>query len=190
MTTAPAPSLPPSLERLLQMLSAEVADYTVDLEQQGRTVEQWQQDMEAALTRYHLAAYMTGQGSAVLTPQGQATVQALVTAQLEFLDNFALVIKDGSEWQRGWNARAEMYAESIKVPYWRGATKLLPLPAMPAEGTQCRTRCRCLWDVQELDAEAGDWDAYWIRGSGDSCQTCVQRAGDWAPIRIRGGRLV
>lgn len=190
MTNAPAPKLPDSLERLLNLLSTEVADFTLELEEQGLTVDQWQRNLEQSLTRYHLAAYMAGQGSERLTPQGTATVQALVTAQLEFLDNFAVVIKSGDEWQRSWNARAAMYAESIKVPYWRGATKMLPLPAMPCEGTQCRTRCRCLWDVQELDAEAGDYNAYWIRGSGDSCQSCVSRAADWAPIRIRGGRLL
>jgi hypothetical protein len=190
MTNSPAPNLPPSLQSLLDKLGLEVADFTLELEQQDRTVDSWQRDMESALTRYHLAAYMTGQDSPVFDRQGVATVQGLVTAQLEFLDNFALVIKDGSEWQRSWNARAAMYAESIKVPYWRGATKVLPLPAMPAEGTQCRTRCRCLWSVVTVDEDQGDYDATWIRGAGDSCQTCVQRAGDWSPLRIRGGRLV
>lgn len=190
MTAAPASDLPPSLDRLLQLLSTEVADLTLELEQQDRTVDSWQKDMEAALTRYHLAAYMTGQASPVFDRQGIATVQGLVTAQLEFLDNFALVIKSGSEWQRSWNARAAMYAESIKVPYWRGATKVLPLPAMPCEGTQCLTRCRCLWDITTIDEDQGDYDARWIRGSGDSCMTCVQRAADWSPLRIRGGRLL
>jgi hypothetical protein len=190
VTNSPAPNLPPSLQSLLDKLGLEVADFTLELEQQDRTVDSWQRDMESALTRYHLAAYMTGQDSPVFDRQGVATVQGLVTAQLEFLDNFATVIKSGSEWQRSWNARAAMYAESIKVPYWRGATKVLPLPAMPAEGTQCKSRCKCSWDVQELDAEAGNYDAYWRIGSGDQCQTCRQRAADWSPLQIRGGRLI
>jgi len=122
--------------------------------------------------------------------QARATVAKQVQKQLDFLDNFALEIQKTDEFEAGWDARAAMYAESIKAPYWSGRTKLLPLPALPGDGTtQCKTHCHCLWSIDTLDEDAGDYDARWIRGVSDSCQTCVQRAQDWAPLRIRGGVL-
>jgi len=109
--------------------------------------------------------------------------------QLKYLKKFGVDIQDGAEWQRGWNSRAELYAKSIKIPYWRGAVKMLPLPAMPAQGTNCYGNCGCAWEIEELDGE-GNADAYWRRAKDDSCQVCVQREQDWSPVRIRGGVLL
>lgn len=187
----------PSLEDLprpLQVLISDLFDLVTDetgrLGQDLGAVEAWQREMERTLTRYHLAAYMAGQGSEAIDTAGLKAVGQMVEAQLGFLDNFALVVQEAEAFERGWLARAQMYAEAIKVPYWKGRTKVLPLPAMPAEGTQCRTRCKCAWNVEAVDEAAGDYDAYWIRHASDSCQTCIQRAAEWNPLRIRGGELV
>ena len=63
----------------------------------------------------------------------------------------------------------------------------LPVPAMPGEGTICKTKCKCSWDIVPIDEKAGDYDAYWRRG--DSCSTCLAREQEWNPIRIRGLEL-
>lgn len=197
--TAPPPALtttkaedddptPRPLRRLLNRLRRAVEAVTDNLEAGEVTADQWRDTMAATLEQAYPAAYKAG---AAADPDGEAAkrIAEQVAAQLKYLDNFTVEIKDGAEWQAGWNARAAMYAEGIKVPYWQGATKVLPLPAMPAEGTTCLTRCKCLWDVQQLDGD-GNWDAYWRRGANDSCQTCVQRAAEWSPLKIRGGRLI
>jgi hypothetical protein len=180
--------MPRPLRRLMKQIRRAVEAVTDNLEAGEITPDQWQATMTDTLTNAYPRAYKAGAG-ADPDDRAQALLDKQVAAQLKYLGNFAVEIKDGAEWQAGWNSRAEMYADSIIVPYWTGATKMLPLPAMPGEGTTCLTRCRCAWDVQSLDGE-GDYDAYWRRGASESCQTCRQRAAEWAPLKIRGGRLV
>lgn len=153
-------------------------------------VSAWQQELSRQLARYTAASYMAGADVDDLDDAALAQVQQDLAIQLKFLGNFEMQVRSGKRWENGWNARAAMYAQSIKTPYWRGRTKVLPLPAMPAEGTQCRTYCGCFWEVVTVDEEKGHYDAYWRRGKDDSCQTCRQRAADWAPIEIRGGVLM
>lgn len=196
---SPAPALPvatkalgypPALERLIAKLTEQIEDETTALELGQITPDGWQSKLKTLIERYTGAAWKAGQRGSPLEAGDVKAVKGLVSAQMAFLDNFAIEIKDGERWERSWNSRAEMYAESIKVPYWKSRTKMLPLPAMPAEGTQCRGRCRCSWDVVVVNAEAGDYDATWVLGSGEPCQTCRERAAQWAPLQVRGGELL
>jgi hypothetical protein len=198
-TPVPAPAMPipvtkaaddAPLQRLMRRLKTSIASVTAQLQAGGVDVDAWEDEVATAIKQAFPAAYKTGSGSAVLDDTARAVVTKGVTAQLDYLGRFALEIQGADEWQAGWNSRAEMYADSIKVPYWQGKTKMLPLPAMPGEGTQCLVNCRCSWDVQQLDGD-GNYDAHWrLGGSEHTCQTCVQRAGEWGPLKIRNGRLV
>lgn len=50
--------------------------------------------------------------------------------------------------------------------------------------------CNCKWDVKAVDAANGDYDAYWRLEKGSKhCQTCLERAAQWSPLRIREGVL-
>lgn len=169
-------------------LGAELEAAYQELERTG-LVEQWKENVTRLLIRYHIAAEVLGSGSDSLTPEGKARAQRAVTIQLAFFEGFYLEVQTAEDFEPGWESRAKSYADAIKVPYWQGRTKLLPLPAMPAQGTQCLSNCLCFWDIQPIDEEQGDWDCYWVRGADDSCQTCIQRAADWAPLRVRGGML-
>lgn len=187
----PLDDLPPDLAALIRRLSALIDGATEPLVEAitPQNVEQWQTVMEELLMRYHIAGYMRGASSDVVSDVAKARILELVHIQLGFLDNFALEVSSAESFERGWQARARSYASAIKVPYWTGRTKVLPLPAMPAQGTDCKNNCKCKWDVKTVDAANGDYDAYWIRHSSDSCATCVQRAQEWNPVRIRGGVL-
>lgn len=178
---------PGPLRRLIARLSASIEGWTDALEAGRMDVDAWEAQMADALRAAYPAAYKAGGG--VIDAAAGRLLAPQVKAQIAYLGRFALEIQGAEEWQAGWNARAQMYAEGIKVPYWQGATRMLPLPAMPGEGTTCLTRCKCSWDVQQLAGE-GNYDAYWRRGATDSCQICIQRAADWAPLRVRDGRLV
>jgi hypothetical protein len=179
---------PAPLRRLLKQIRRAVEAMTDTLEAGEITPDQWRDSMAETISTAYPRAYKAG---AAAEPDAAATKRLAdqVAAQLTYLDGFTVEIKEGEAWQAGWNSRAEMYAEGIKVPYWQGATKVLPLPAMPAEGTTCLTRCKCLWDVQQLDGD-GNYDAYWRISASESCQTCVQRAAEWGPLKVRNGRLV
>ncbi len=181
--------MPNALQWLLERFTRLVRAATDALEASyPQGVDAWQQEIARQLARYHAASLMAGAGVDSLTqPMTVAVTQDLAT-QLKFLGKFGVEIQDGAQWQVGWNSRAELYAKSIKTPYWRGATKMLPLPAMPAQGTGCYSNCGCAWEINELDGD-GNADAYWRRSKDDSCGICIQRERDWSPVKIRDGVL-
>jgi len=161
------------------------------LERGAITTEQWYEFMQRLLVRYHLGAMMIGTGLTTLPQEALAMVATgIETGQMPYLRNFKTVINASGEFNPAWFARAALYARSPKVAYWEGriyqdAGKFLPLPAMPAQGTQCHTNCKCSWRIEKRGPD--DWDCYWVRDADDSCQTCVQREADWNPYRIRDG---
>lgn len=182
--------LPSRLRRLVDRFVAEVRGWTDALEAEGMTLAAWKRAMLDGLRRYHAAALMAGQGSSQVSPQARAALKKTVASQLKYLNNFAVEIQDAPQFQPGWKARAELYAKGIGQSYWRGATKLLPLPAMPRDGTsQCLGNCNCAWSITELPGD-GNYDCTWVMGAAEHCQTCQQRAADWAPLKIREGRIV
>lgn len=182
------PNPPSPLTWLLSRLSRLVVTATGALEADYPAgVAAWQQEVSRQLARYHAAAMLAGAGVETLTPAMTTAVTTDLATQLRFLGKFAIEVQGGDQWQAGWNARAQMYAESIKAPYWRGAVKMLSLPAMPGDGTStCLTRCRCAWDVNELEGD-GNYDCTWLLSAAEDCQVCKQRALDWAPLRVRDG---
>lgn len=183
------PTRQPSLDRLIARLSSLISAATNALEVDLRRIDDWYDELARQLRRYTLAAYMNGSGDTKLSDDAQQLVADLTHAQLEYLAAFRDEVKAADEWKPGWAVRAQMYAQSIKNPYWSGKTADWPLPAMPGDGTtQCYTNCGCAWDIQELDGD-GNADAYWRRSKSDSCQTCVEREAQWGPLRIRDGEL-
>ncbi len=179
---------PPALRKLLARLARLVAEATDALAADPARVAAWQDTMASLLRRYHAAAYLAGAGLPELPPSARAVVAQLIADQLAYLDAFAAEVAAADAWEPRWSARAAMYAQSPKVAYWSGATRGIPLPAMPAEGTQCLTNCGCSWEITRLAGD-GNVDAYWRRGDDDSCQTCVERAAQWSPVQIRDGVL-
>lgn len=174
------------LTRLRALLAA-ATDAYADAYPEG--ADAWQAEVAAQLARYHAAAYLAGSGVATLSGPALVAVERDLAVQLAYLRAFGVAIQDAPQWQRGWAQRAQSYADAIQVPYWRGAVRMLPLPALPGDGTsQCLTHCRCFWDVTELDGD-NNYDCTWVLGAAEHCQTCRQRAAEWAPLRIREGRL-
>lgn len=185
--TDPTPQ--PALDRLIRRLSLLIGTATTELEQDTSRADDWYDEVARQLTRYHTAAYLAGAETQELIDAARRAINADVRTQLKFLAKFKVEIQDAEQWQAGWNARAEMYARSIQTPYWRGVTKLLPLPAMPGDGTsQCLTNCKCIWDIEQLDGE-NNYDCYWRVSPVEHCQTCRQRGGEWAPLKIRAGEV-
>ncbi len=185
--TDPTPQ--PKLDRLIRRLTLLIGTATAALEREPGKVDAWYDEVAAQIRRYGTAAYLSGAGVDELSTAARRAVARDIATQLKFLEQFKIEIQDTDEWRKGWNARAAMYARSIQAPYWRGATKLLPLPAMPGDGsTACLTNCGCAWDVQQVGEDS--YDAYWRRAKSDSCQGCVQREQEWAPLKIRDGVLL
>jgi hypothetical protein len=51
------------------------------------------------------------------------------------------------------------------------------------------TNCKCRWEIVPVDKKKGDYDAYWRMSDAEHCQTCIERAQRWNPLRIRGLQL-
>jgi hypothetical protein len=181
-------SLDALTERLKELIDLATDGLIADL---GSSAE-YQEIMSELLVRYHTAAYLVGAGTDTVSDAARAKITGGVASQLAFLERFVTEIQGAEEFEAGWQARARSYAESVKVPYWTGRTKVLPLPALPGEAfsTQCGQACRCSWEIRTIDAEKGDYDAYWIYGKAEiHCQSCIERENTWNPLRIRDGEL-
>jgi len=182
---------PEGLADLIDKMREEVNALTARIESLEITPAEWQTNMEALIARYSIAAWLVGADATLIDDFAMQFIVEQLTSQYAFLDNFALVIQSSEDFMAGWYARAEMYADAIAAPYWRGQTKVLPLPAMPGDGsTICLSRCRCQWDIRTVDEANGDYDCTWQRNVNDSCQTCIERAQEWNPLQIRNNELV
>lgn len=181
----------PKLDKLIERLSILIGTATDALEADQSRADDWYDTIARQIRHYSLAGFLSGYGSQEAPSKADPLIAQDVATQLKFLRQFKVEIQDTKQWQAGWNARAAMYARSIQTPYWRGRTKMLPLPAMPGDGTtQCLTNCKCAWNVVPVDEEAGDYDAYWVYGATEHhCQTCRERESQWSPLQIRGGVL-
>lgn len=175
--------------KLIALMLLDVQQLMAALESGATTLAEWQQQFSDALAKYHTAALLVGQQDGALTDAGRRYLGKTVEAQIGFLRKWAVEIQDEAQFELGWNARAALYAQGIGQSYWKGATKMLPLPAMPRDGTTaCLGNCGCAWDIEQLDGD-GDYDCTWTMGPLEHCQGCKQRATDWAPYRIRDGRV-
>ena len=183
-------NLPPEVTAVIGLAEEQIASLTAKLEAGEITVAVWENAIQEVMAQYALAAGMIGADSDVVSDAALAVLTGYLVNQFDYLSVFSDEIKAASEWVSGWNYRAASYALSLKIPYWNGSTDYLPLPAMPAEGTQCQNNCYCKWRIDEVNSAQGDFDCYWILEDGvDHCQTCKQRAEDWNPIKIRNWEL-
>lgn len=177
------------LDKFILSTAAKLHGLTDRYRRNKITLAEWNTQFSEVITVANIVAaiggYELSPDDAIPDPL-MKVIQHNVSIQLGFLKRFKYEIVNESEFKPGWLTRAETYASAIKIPYWRGKTKVLPLPAMPAQGTQCLTNCGCEWDIQPIHKgrHIVGYKCYWVRGKNDSCQTCTQRARDWAPLYI------
>lgn len=184
--------LPADLRRVIERAITPTDRLSDQIDAGDISVDEWRDGMEGIIARSFQEAATVGAADDVSVLQ--PLLDNLVNIQLGFLDAFADDIR-ANGWLAAYRSRAQMYDSAVKQAYWNGniikqAGRVLPLPAMPAEGTQCLSNCKCAWRVVTVDADARDYDAFWERNVTDSCQTCVERERLWSPLRIRGGELL
>jgi hypothetical protein len=174
------------LRRLIGRLLARISVAMDALEAGELSPAEWAGRLARHIAEGHADALRAG-GISPTSRAGMAYLTQSVATQLHFLRGFEAVVEGADVFQRGWNARAAMYAQSVGAPYWAARTKLLPLPALPKDGTTiCRTNCGCSWEIVELAGD-GNYDCFWRRAKNDSCGTCLAREAAWSPLQIRNG---
>lgn len=186
--------LPPDLQAVIDRALSQIDSVSTRIENDLITPAEWQQEMSRIIDRFYQEATEVGaEGADVSDLSG--TVNRLVAVQLAFLDNFANEVRETGWLPSSYPARADMYGSAIKQGYWYGNViaqvgRVLPLPAMPSEGTQCLSNDKCHWRIVTIDAANGDYNAFWELSPVEHCQTCLERRAQWYPVQIRGGELV
>jgi len=185
----------PKLARIQRRLIQRIDTLSNRLETGEITLDEWERLMGEVIAEGAGQAFRGGKESRSATDPETRIINRFIEEQLAFLSNFKDDINDAGEFLPRFFSRAQMYGTATTTPYSMGdvvkqAGRPLALPSMPAEGTICHTNCGCRWEIETINFDNVDYDAYWRLGKNDNCQTCVQRAQDWAPVRIRGGNLL
>ena len=150
------------------------------------SIQQWQLDFRQHLKDIYRNEYLLARGGrAAMTQSDWGKLGAMLKKQYGYMNRFGEDLKAGKLTEGQAKARAEMYFKSARQAYERGRESGLgmpPLPAHPGDGsTVCLSNCQCHWDIRDTEEE---WLATWTLGAAEHCPDCVQRANDWAPLRL------
>lgn len=156
----------------------------------------WDAQMRQAITRGHLAAWMSGTAErlgvpldspllsrARLSKAERQEIKQVVERQLEYLRGFEKARDDMSE--DAIANRSSLYPGALKTTYYgaRWGDWEIPEELMPGN-QQCITRCLCKIDVRDN----GDGTGMLMRSMGGTehhCTECPPLAGDH-PVKRRG----
>lgn len=173
---------------LVEMAIGEIRTATDSLASGSLSVEAWYDQMADILYAYHLAGWYVGQGTADdPTDEQMDRIAAVVAEQLDYLDNFRddLLKEKDDILAPAYRNRAEMYGRATGIGFWIGRTYGIELPFWPAYKTLCTVYCACAWSIEAV--EDGGYDATWLLGATDHCDTCKERA-KLKPLHIREGK--
>lgn len=172
---------------LAQEMGKDIAGSLTDALAGGKiSIQRWQLDFRQNLKDIYRNEYLLARGGrGAMTQSDWGKLGAMLKKQYGYMNRFAEEIAAGNLTDAQVKARMDMYFKSARQAYERGAESargMPPLPAHPGDGsTVCLSNCQCHWDIQETDDE---WLATWTLGAAEHCPDCVQRAGDWAPLRL------
>ena len=170
-----------------------MADLHGQLARGDITLRKWEKEMRAQIKLTYIDEYVLGHGGrGSMAKADWGRIGSMCKTQYEFLGGFADDIQGGryTDDEGNLNAdaiagRSDMYVNSGSAPYERGLTLgqgLPDLPAYPGDGsTLCLSQCHCHWDIEETDE---GWDATWVIGSDEPCESCLTHAAEWAPLHI------
>ena len=150
------------------------------------SLQRWQLNFRRDLKQSYIDQYLLAKGGRQnMTQSDWGSLGGMLRNQYQYMNRFAEEIASGRLTEGQVRVRMDMYFKSSRQANERAAIRargMPDLPAYPGDGsTQCLTNCRCSWQVSENEDE---WLAYWTLGVAEHCPDCVQRAGDWAPLRL------
>lgn len=132
-----------------------------------------------------------------LKPEDIARVDRTVKEQAAYLDRWMIQLEKHPEQKQsaGYMAnRAKLYghAATTVADEVLDENRFQSFPSLPFHAKQwtlCRNACACGWQWVNVDYEKGNADVYWrldwTRVPLEHCPTCLRRAEDFSPLRIR-----
>lgn len=146
------------------------------------TIQRFERDFRERIRLANVTEYVYGRGGQnAMTPSDREALAELVKDQWQHLNKFTKDVQAGSLSPARIEARAKLYGGAGTTAYERGRMAAhvgLRLPALPAQGTDCKAACKCSWSIEEDESE---WRCTWVRHASDSCETCVSRASQYSP---------
>jgi hypothetical protein len=152
--------------------------------------------MKSEIRALHSADAAIGSGGWENMSQSDwGKVGAAVKSEYRFLHGFAEAVAENRDTisLAAIQARAKMYGEAGKATAvemqageFAGGTRRQPgrfraLPWLPRDGsTECRSNCRCRWDLEEIDATKTTKliQCTWVVDPGaENCTDCLDRDG-------------
>jgi hypothetical protein len=189
--------LPPAdlrglMARFLEVQRQRAEQATGQMVSNQITVPEWETEMRAIIKDAYGASYMLGRGGRYqMTTRDWGKLGQSVREQFQYLNRFAASFAAGSVSNAQALMRSDLYplsarqVQSLGYSYAIGAPEL---PAHPGDGSsECFGNCGCAWELQQttLDDNQPGWECWWERGKTDSCETCIRRENEWAPLRLR-----
>lgn len=152
---------------------------------------------EIRASLYTAAAAAAG-NAARLRPEDFARIDAEVKRQAQYLDNWIAQLERTPPEQRSAAQianRAKLYGGAMgrfaSETTDRLVFKEFPnLPFYPKDQTLCRNNCKCRWEWTKVDRATLSAEIYWRLGVAEHCETCLNRAKAFKPLRIVGGQFV
>jgi hypothetical protein len=145
----------------------------------------WERGVRSHVRLVNTAQYLFGRGGRnAMTEDDTAALAEIVRDQWTYLGRFADDVARGTMSEAQIRARSILYVNAARGAYARGRTATyagLVLPVQPGEDSICLVNCQCSWVIKET---ADTWECTWTLTSGENCETCRERADQWAPLRI------
>jgi len=149
-------------------------------------LQQWTLNFREQLKTTYINQYMAGRGGLdAMTQADWGRIGRQLRDQYAYMNQFAAQIARGDLTTAQIEARMKLYFNSATQMFERAqaASSGVVLPQYPGDGrTQCRTNCKCEWDIQEYDDR---WDCYWKLNPAEHCPDCIDNSQTWNPLVIR-----
>lgn len=149
------------------------------------SIQEWVLGFRRTLKQSYIQQYLLGRGGRnVMTQADWGRLGGILQRQYGFMQNFAKDIIDGKLSPAQVNARMKLYFESSTQAFERAKVAAigLTLPQYPGDGrTQCRSNCKCEWDIHETEAT---WECYWRLNPAEHCDDCLNNAATYNPYVV------
>lgn len=183
---------------LKEKLNAEfikrTAGFAADLASGKSNPAEFHARMSLEIRNLHTSQAVAGAGGWGAMDANQfAKLEARITKQINYLDNWVAQLMNQevlSEAQIAYRASLYSGASTETFEAAKATSYGMPeLPTHPADQTECRTNCKCRWEIVKL-AGVGNWDCYWRRSPVESCINCLAREAAFNPLKIREGKIL
>lgn len=150
----------------------------------------WVANSETYIMQATGNGYAFGRGGVLnMTDGDYDRLARTLNKQVDLWRNFAEEARNGGLSPLQLMARAESYGGSVIFAHEQAVNQAAvgddpsadwELPFYPGDGdTQCLSRCRCVWDIQE--DETGWTCTYHTIGDESMCQDCIDRGNQYGP---------